>query len=257
MASWGNEEHEQHDQDMISPAGRRLEVANLNAAASALKTTNSNANGLALEVVGRTYLGSLTTIEDNLTCNAECHVTETLFADAEANVAGHLNCEDDVDIDGQLQVGPANAAGEIDSGGDQNPQELRIGTNNVTTDVVIGRDGHDTLVRSDLKVGPADDAGSIESCGTTNAPQDLNIGTNGETNGIFLGRAGVTVDVQCQTRLNSNALIMNDALAINDANGCGQVFNAVGHPGPNMPCMDFYINGAVVGWVDANGWNNA
>jgi len=123
--AWGNDGNVPREQQMVSPAGKwRLEVTDIDSADSALKATNSDGDGLALEVAGKTYLNGQTEIEDNLTCDSECHVTETLYADGEANVTGHLNCEDDVDIDGQLAVGPAAAAGEIDSGG--NAQDLKI-----------------------------------------------------------------------------------------------------------------------------------
>ena len=266
MAEWGNNGQGQVNVDMIPAAGRhnRLHVVDVDTndrGLPAIWAVNNNAGGnaLALRVDGVSELnGNIFAIGGSLAIEAEVHINEQLFAEAAALVSGGLTCESDTDIDGQLTVGPGNAAGEIDSGGSgPNPQNLRIGTNNITTDVVIGRNGRDTLVRSDLKVGPADDAGLIESGGTTAAPEDLKIGTNGETNGITLGRAGVTADVQCQTRVNSNAVIMNGALAINDANGCGLMFNPDGHPGPLEPCIDFYINGAVVGWVNANGWNNA
>jgi len=168
----------------------------------------------------------------------------------EVDVKGRLDAEENI------RVGDANDDGLIDAADDA--RDLKIGTQaDFTADVEIGRSGRKAVVRSDLKVGPADMTGKIESGGTGVAPQDLKIGVSGETNGITLGRAGVTVDVQCQTRVNSNAVIMNGAASLLDANGCGQVFNAVGHPGPNMPCIDFYINGAVVGYIDANGWNNA
>ncbi len=311
MSSWGNEEETTEDQHMESPEGYHLKVTNADENGPALyaKNDNAGANALALEVVGKAYLSSLTRIGDHLTCEAECHVLETLFAEAEVNVVGHLNCEDAVSIDGQLAVGPNNAAGEIDSGG--NPQDLKIGTRNVTSDVEIGRDGREVnvkgrldaeenirvgtaandgeidaaddardlkigtdsdrtknviigrddqsvIVRSDmLMVGQANETGKIESGGTVAAPQDLKIGANGETDDVILGRAGQTIDMFGQERLNGNAVIMNNANAITDANGCGLLFNPDGHPGPAMRCIDFYINGAVVGFVDANGWNNA
>jgi len=123
--------------------------------------------------------------------------------------------------------------------------------------VEIGRSGKKAIVRSDLKVGLANATGRIESGGTIAAPQDLKIGANGETDDIIIGRAGQTIDMFGQARMNSNGIVMNGAGSVDAATGCGMLFNPDGHPGPAMPCIDFYINGAVVGWVDANGWNNA
>jgi hypothetical protein len=215
-----------------------------------VKNTDNNAAAGALKVEG--YAEIIGNAAGNPATTALKTKNESTHADARA-----LKVEGKADITDFLHLGTANNDGLIDAADDA--RNLKIGTQaDFTADVEIGRDGRSTLVRSDLlKVGQAGEVGKIESGGTTVAPQDLKIGTNGETNDIRIGRAGVTVDVQCQERLNSKALIMNGAASLLDVNGCGQVFNAGGHPGPNMPCMDYYINGAVVGYIDANGWNNA
>ena len=104
-----------------------------------------------------------------------------------------------------------------------------------TGDVEIGRDGRTTRVRSDLlKVGQENDAGQIDSGGTGVAPQKLKIGTTGQTDDISLGRASQTVDLQCQARMNSNGIVMNNAANLVAANGCGMVFNAVGLSSPEV-----------------------
>jgi len=113
MSSWGNEEETTEDQHMESPEGYHLKVTNADENGPALyaKNDNAGANALALEVVGKAYLSSLTRIGNHLTCEAECHVLETLFAEAEVNVVGHLNCENDVDIGGKLEVSDLDSAG--------------------------------------------------------------------------------------------------------------------------------------------------
>ncbi len=170
-------------------------------------------------------------------------------------------------VDCNLRVGRNDIGGvhtsRIDAYGNNGAADhLNIGTQNHTNDVRISRSGQKALVQGDLqvdeelRVGPTGSAGKIDAGGTGQA-QDLKIGTNNTTDDVILGRAGQTIDMFGQARVNSNAVIMNDADAITDNDGCGMLFNAVGHPGPAMPCIDFYINGAVVGYVDANGWNNA
>ena len=170
-------------------------------------------------------------------------------------------------VDCNLRVGRNEIGGvhtsRIDAYGHNGQADhLNIGTQNHTTDVRISRSGQKALVlgnlevNEELRVGPTGSAGQIDAGGTGQA-QKLKIGSQNTTANVELGRGGQTIDMIGQERLNGNAVIMNGAANILAANGCGMLFNPNGHPGPNQPCIDFRINGAVVGWVDANGWHNA
>jgi len=256
MASWGNEAGTPYEQDMQSPAGNyNLEVTDIDAARSALKATNSNANGLALDVSGKTLLDGKVTIEDELTIN------EQVFINAGVET-GSLKATGSSSIDGSLAVGPDDAAGELDSGGTGvSPQDLKIGTGIVTEDVEIGRTGKEVYVKGRLdaeehvRVGTAANDGLIDAADDA---RDLKIGTQVDYTGdLILSRSGKMTDIMGKTRHNGMQVIINDAATLGAATGCGFMYNSNGHPGPNEPCIDFYVDGTLVGYIDANGWNNA
>jgi len=163
-------------------------------------------------------------------------------------------------IQSELRVGPVGEDGNVDA-----HEDLYLGSLE-TNDVIISRQNQSTKVQGSLQVdgnvdfdgalqvGPAADAGEIDAGGTPNA-QKLKIGTSEQTDDIIIGRAGQTIDMFGQVRMNSNGIVMDNSVDV--LTGNGMIFNPDGHPGPLEPCIDFYINGAVVGYVDANGWNNA
>ena len=197
--------------------GGKVVIDDLDENATALKTTNSNAeaNALALEVVGKTKLngavsmgqaGGKVTVMGELRVNEELHVNDLLVAEAAACVVGNLTCESNVHLEADLRV-----------------------------------DG-------DVVVGPGDAAALIDARNS----QDLQIGTSASTVDVNLSRAGQTVDMMGQARLNSNALITNNAASIIDVAGCGIVHNPAGQ-GVIVPSIDFYIDGVCVFYVDANG----
>lgn len=183
-----------------------------------------------------------------------------------------------MDFEGELRVGPTDAAGLIDSGGvagAATDRDLKVGTQTVTQDVYLSRNGQTTYVNGGmsvsqnanvggtlqtsgnttllgtLSVGPLAGAGSIDAGGNPNA-QNLNIGGGAATANVGLGRANQTVDVNCQERMNSNAIVLNGANNITAANGIGIIVNAAGHG--NGPSIDFYINGVMVRYCDVTGW---
>ena len=278
MAEWGNGDNAQYDVDMQSPEGNlNLEVTDINAARSALKATNSNANGLALEVLGKSLLdgavtlgqnGTTVTVEGEIQANSELHANDLFCAEAGTLLVGSVTCESGVEIDGDVTVGPNDAAGNIDSGGlPATPRDLNIGSQIRTSDVNIGRNGQDVNVADDLnvggdcavsgglQVGPPLSAGLIDAGGDP-AAHKLKIGTGVTTENVLIGRNGQSVDLETQTRLINHALITNDAAAITAGTGCGILHNANGQ-GVIAPSIDFYINGACAFYIDANGGHNA
>jgi len=196
MAEWGNGQDVRAGVDMQSPAGNfNLEVTDINAARSALKATNSNGNGLALEAIGKTKLDGDVEIDNGiLNCREEVHVFDQLFAESAALIVGTLTCESGVSVDGNLTVGPSDAAGNINSGSvPATPRDLNIGTQTRTDDVVIGRAGKNVEVNSakldvdgDLKVGPTDASGKIDSGGSIVTPRSLLIGSGAETSNVVI-----------------------------------------------------------------------
>ena len=163
-----------------------------------------------------------------------------------------------LDVVGDLHVGPAGAAGDIDSGGNGvAPRDLNVGTNAGTDDVVIGHAGHDLVVNSDnidlvgaLQVGPADNPGLIDSGGSVVTPRHLKIGTSTSTDDVQIGNGNGFVDLMQITRLNDNGLVLDDAATV--AAGTGFIFNDAGHGAGDS--LDVYAGGALIGWFDANGW---
>ena len=157
-------------------------------------------------------------------------------------------------------MGNENQAGHIDANGQDMPlmgQVLNIGTQQRTRNVVIGRidpadpEAHVT-VNSALLVGnDMGQGGRIDAALDGGAARNLEIGHQNTTADVHVGRAGQTIDMFTQTRMNSNAIVMNDAANIVAPTACGIVFNEVGHGFGRS--LDFVINSQVVGWADAQG----
>jgi hypothetical protein len=213
-----------------NPASKGIDVVN----------TSTNASARALKVQGTSELDGKTLVDGHLvitgaenglytegglplligTTAATGQVIMGNAGDG-VRVIGDLEADDNLDVgenlsvEGDVLIGPGNATAEIDAAGTPNAQILEIGTNNTTADVVIGRVGTDVQiaddleVNGDLRVGPVGGAGEINAGDAVG--QNLQIGGGNGTANVVLGRANQTVDLNCQARLNSNALVMNNA----------------------------------------------
>lgn len=253
--------------DLMVRDGARIWIDDVDENTEGIRVQNSSTAEDARAILAK----GMTEIEGNFTDNP-ASIALLVANPSTHDDARALKVEDKAEFDGKVQfdgetefndkvtVGPSDAAGEIDSGGiPATPRNLKIGTRNVTSEVEIGRSGKDTVINGELTVTEKSNFGDPNTDGMIDARgnlRDLKIGTD-QTKDVILSRVGQTIDMFGQARMNSNAVVMNDADAITDADGCGMLFNPNGHPGPNMPCIDFYILGAVVGYVDENGWNNA
>ena len=88
--------------------------------------------------------GGKVTVMGELRVTEELHVNDLLVAEAAACVVGNLTCESnvhleaDLRVDGDVVVGPGDAAALIDA---RNSQDLQIGTSASTADVQISRAG--------------------------------------------------------------------------------------------------------------------
>ncbi len=174
-------------------------------------------------------------------------------------VLGRLSVDEEGAVGGDLSVGPTDDAGHIDSGGDDlSPQDLEIGTQDGTSDVIIGRNGQQArfdgalAVMQAVQVGPSDSAGQIDSGGSALSPQDLKVGTDSVSSNLILGRSGKKVDIKGDARMNGAELIMDSSSGL--SSGCGFVYNATGS-GTAGESIDVYIGGTKVGYWDANGWH--
>lgn len=157
-------------------------------------------------------------------------------------------------IQSELRVGVDEVNGKIDA-----YEDLCLGTLG-TNDVEIGRTGKKVTISGRLdaeehvRVGDANTDGMIDAADDV---RDLKIGTQSDyTGNLILSRAGKVVDIKGTTRFNKKEVVINDAESVTSASGCGFKYNSVGHPGPNMPCIDFYVLGSVVGYIDSTGWHN-
>ena len=103
-----------------------------------------------------------------------------------------------------------------------------------------------------LKVGALAGAGSIDANGTPNA-MNLNIGTNGSTANVNIGRATQTIDMFATERLNSNEVVVNAVANLANGASAGFVYNGAGHG--NGKSIDFWIDGAMRGYIDVTGWH--
>lgn len=176
---------------------------------------------------------------------------------------------------GNVTVGPSNNVGQVDA---NNSHTLKLGTQNATTSVEIGRNGQTATVNGalsvsqtsnlsgnvqmssnaailgSLTVGPLAAAGSIDA-GANPGAANLQIGTGNHTSNVVVSRNGQTTDIMGQARLNGNGLVMNDAAAVTDALGLGFRYNANGHG--NGASIDVYVFGVVVYYFDQDGGHNA
>jgi len=105
-------------------------------------------------------------------------------------------------------------------------------------------------------IGGTGGAGTIDSGGGALNPTDLSIGSNSVTADINLGRSTKTVNLLGQGRMNGNAIILNDKASITSTGASGIKDNPTGY-GAGGASIDFYINGTVVFYIDANGGHNA
>lgn len=176
----------------------------------------------------------------------------------QVSIADDLLIGGDCDLAGALLVGPAGAAGAIDSGGSAvTPRGLSIGTTNVTGDVTIGRAGTDVIITDDLSVsGKLIVNGHVEGFGGNQIDFDDEVHTNealfieagGQCDGAFTFNA--LLDIDAITRLNSNGLVLDGAA--NPAAGCGIIYNPNGHANP---AIDFFAGGEFAGWMDEDGFH--
>ncbi|MCF7809973.1 hypothetical protein K9N50_03185 [bacterium] len=161
-------------------------------------------------------------------------------------VQNDLDVQGDINAEGGAQIGPAAAAGVIDSGGsvENGLQDLEIGGGAGTDNVLLSKSGKTTQVKGAIDVNEnANIDGTLHVDGNVDTDGTLQVDGNTNLGGI--------------TCLNENELVVNSATSVSSpGSGCGLVYNPNGHPGPDDPCIDFYVAGAVVGWIDANGWHN-
>jgi len=159
-----------------------------------------------------------------------------------------------LDLNADAYIGTTASAGQIDSGGAVGvTTDLKIGTQNVTKDVLLGRSGQAVKAMTDLTVGVAAVVGKVDSNGTGAAPQDIAVGTTNVTANVQLSRAGQTIDMFGTERLNSNEVVVNGVANLANAASAGFVYNSVGHG--NGKSIDFYIDGARRGYIDVTGWH--
>ncbi|MCF7810144.1 hypothetical protein K9N50_04055, partial [bacterium] len=189
-------------------------------------------------------------------------------------------------VEGLLTLGKGadEVHGVIDCNAvEANNMDLKIGGQNFTRNVILSRAGKTTQVQGsldvdqnanidgtlqvdgssklsgNLTVGPGGGAGTIDSNGIALAERDLEIGGGEGTKDVLLSRDGQRTDILGNARLNGNEVVLNDADNITDSNpnpvlgGAGFKFD----PNGGAPRINVYINGAVIGWMDVNGWNDA
>jgi len=180
------------------------------------------------------------------------HANVPTTVQGDLTVNGDINGVGAMDVNGDILVGAAAAAGKIDSGGSAvSPQDVKIGTQTLSADVELSRSGKLVKAVGDVRVGTTTGAGKVDAAGTPTA-QALKVGSGSTTANVELGRSGQTIDMFGQERLNSNALVMNGATSHTASNSIAMIANATGHGGG--PSIDFYISGVMVRYVDATGW---
>jgi hypothetical protein len=157
---------------------------------------------------------------------------------------------------GVLRVGNDFEDALIDANGDENNRNLNLGTQAGTDNVVIGIVDHNVTVRGNLLLGggPADPAvidADLDGVGA----RILAIGNQNSTDNVVLSRSGKMTDIMGDSRFNGNEMILNDADNITDSDpypekgGAGLMFD----PNNGDPRINFYINGAIVGYCDRLG----
>jgi len=268
--AWGNNGNVDYQAQNITTAGNgTLTVPNgLTQLGGGLEVTDiSDIGGSEIQVHSKVHFNDTVFMEADAECASILGVVGTFTADSEARLLG------------AVKVGPAGAAGSIDSGGSAGtPRGLNIGTGNVTTAIEISRADQPTTVNGSLTVdqastltgavtaastlkvsgavtvGPNNAAGRIDAVPTAGGAANLiEVGGQNSTSDVKLGRVGQTIDMFGQARLNSNAMVVNGAASLTAVGGAGFVYNAVGWG--NGPSIDFYLNGVMVRFVDATGWN--
>ncbi|MDP8240541.1 MAG: hypothetical protein P9X24_15725 [Candidatus Hatepunaea meridiana] len=205
-----------------------------------LANTVDEADKQALNVMGNTHLQSYT--GENAAHKTLEVVNNSTHADARGlKVEGKSEIEDMI-----IDSTNLNANGY-----------LKLGTQSPTTSVKVGNLNNELSLAGDpiYMEGHVLAGESIDANG--DGPTDLAIGTDASTQDLKLSQDGQIVDIMGDARLNENEFVVNDAANLAAGTGCGFKYNSGGHPGPNMPCIDFYVGGNVVGWIDADGWTNA
>ncbi|NQU05679.1 MAG: hypothetical protein HQ568_06265 [Calditrichaeota bacterium] len=223
---WGNSDTSQNaDQDLVTLGNEIIEVVDIDDdERTALKTSNSNAAGLALEVVGKVNLSSSVTIGGVTTLNGEVTAAEQVYATDGLEVTGAFDARSVAVIEGDINIGKSDVDGQINANGSaQTPRKLLFGNETDTSSVELSRTGQTTVIKGALDVDQnANFDGTLQVDGITTLDDDVNV--NGNT--LFL-----------------------DSVAL-----YGQVYNAAGQV-PGNPSIDFIINGNVVAWVDVNGFH--
>ena len=208
----------------VKATGMSEMVANVNVDAdtTGLKVSNASARAgsRALMVDGKSQFDGATTFNNDVTFD-DGEVT----CNVELHVDNTLFAEENLHVEGDIR-----------------------GIGGITLDGNIDLEGQ-------LTVGPENSAGIIDAGGAVLTPQNLKIGTGTTTNDVQLGRAGQNFDIFTQARHNSNGVVLNDDASLTAGTGIGFIVNAVGHG--NGPSIDFYVNGAVQGWLDTTGFVNA
>jgi len=106
--------------------------------------------------------------------------------------------------------------------------------------------------------------GTITITGAENSLEasdgELWLGTSDVTDVVVIANAGKTtrvngpLDLNDLARLNSHAVVVNGAAAVNTlGSGAGFIFNSAGHGGGAS--IDFYIAGVMVRYMDPTGWH--
>jgi len=215
MASWGNAIGTQYDQDMRSPfeGGFNFDVLDINRATFSIRTTNSHANGKALEANGKTELNGDTEINGDveISDNKALNIVDgdrngnALFvknSDAGAS-ARALKVEGKSEFVGAVIVGDGDNAGVIDSIGDQ---DLKLGTGGGTENVLIGIVGNVTNIKNDLRLGAIGGVGLGSRVDAYDDLIDLYVGTDVDyTKNVILSRTGQTTQVQGALDIDQNA----------------------------------------------------
>ena len=240
MASWGNAANQQYPQDMASPEGRTLTVDGVITASSSIQGNEGDLNlGTDDEVTDNVVIGAqgvTTKVQGNLEVSGNASVGNGddimtissgangahVYAPLGAHDSLHLNDDapretgdviishpDNVGVSTpnvivqspRLRIGTNQVDGKIDANGLAN---LKLGSDNLTNHVEIGRTGQFATLKGLLKseehirVGTGGD-GKVDGGG---ANAVLKLGTDAAaTDDVEIGRSGHEVDVN--GRLNA------------------------------------------------------
>ena len=176
-------------------------------------------------------------------------------------------------LNGNLNVGPANNELQILSNANESRIERQGGETTLFINADVQREGGDVVIShpdnpnvstpsvivqsSRLRVGPGNDSGLIDanSGGDPPASRALCIGTNSQqTSHVKIGNhvAGQpqhVIQAETQMVFAGNAIILNGAQSITDANAVGLICDVPGR-------IDFVCNGQRRGWHDWDGFHN-